>query len=259
MGCDDTDLAVPGDGEGPVREVAVAPFALAAHTVTNAEFAEFAAATGHITEAERFASSFVFASFLPGPLRRISQRVVSTPWWAAVRGAYWAAPEGPGSSVEDRATHPVTHISHSDALAYCAWSGTRLPTEAEWEYAARGGLVQQTHPWGELRDPGGEYRCKIWRGRFPTQHEEPRERRGTAAVGSYPPNGFGLHEMTGNVWEWSADWWSVGNGPASAAERVMRGGSYLCHDSYCTRYRVSARTKNTPDSSAGNIGFRVAR
>ncbi|OIV35359.1 hypothetical protein BIV57_21965 [Mangrovactinospora gilvigrisea] len=263
MGCDDTSLTMAGDGEGPVREVSVGPFAVAATTVSNRQFAAFADATGYRTEAERFGTSFVFASFLPGALRKVAPRVASTPWWASVEGAYWRAPEGPGSTLDGehpRWDHPVVHLSHNDALAYCAWSGTRLPTEAEFEYAARGGREQTVYPWGDERDPGGEQRCKIWRGRFPTSHEEPRERRGTAPVDAYDPNDFGLFNVCGNVWEWNADPWRLPGDPGSGGtERIMRGGSYLCHESYCTRYRLSARTKNTPDSSAGNIGFRVAR
>ncbi|MEV8611653.1 formylglycine-generating enzyme family protein [Amycolatopsis sp. NPDC051373] len=250
MGTDDAD-GFPDDREGPVREVTVAPFAIDAYAVTNARFAEFVEATGHRTEAEDFGWTYVFAKFVPGALRKISPRPEQTPWWCGVAGAYWQAPEGPHSSVEDRWDHPVVHVSWNDALAYCAWAGRRLPTEAEWEYAARGGLDQARFPWGDELTPGGEHRCNIWQGRFPVHNTEEDGHVGTAPVNAFWPNGFGLYNVSGNVWEWCADRFDPEN-------RSMRGGSYLCHESYCNRYRVAARTGNTPDSSSGNTGFRTA-
>ncbi|MEV6901088.1 formylglycine-generating enzyme family protein [Amycolatopsis sp. NPDC051372] len=250
MGTDDAD-GFPDDREGPVREVTVAPFAIDAYAVTNARFAEFVEATGHRTEAEDFGWTYVFAKFVPGALRKISPRPEQTPWWCGVAGAYWQAPEGPHSSVEDRWDHPVVHVSWNDALAYCAWAGRRLPTEAEWEYAARGGLDQARFPWGDELTPGGEHRCNIWQGRFPVHNTEEDGHVGTAPVDAFWPNGFGLYNVSGNVWEWCADRFDPEN-------RSMRGGSYLCHESYCNRYRVAARTGNTPDSSSGNTGFRTA-
>ncbi|MET7857746.1 formylglycine-generating enzyme family protein [Streptomyces sp. NPDC005318] len=251
MGTDDPG-GYPQDGEGPVRPVVVEPLTIGAHTVSNALFADFVEETGHRTDAEAFGWSYVFASFLPGELRRVSARPPQTPWWCGVRGAYWRCPEGPGSSVEDRWDHPVVHVSWRDAAAYCAWAGGRLPTESEWEYAARGGLEQRRYPWGDELAPGGEHRCNIWRGRFPTRNTAEDGYRSTAPVDAFLPNGFGLFNVVGNVWEWCADRWTPG-----AAERVMRGGSYLCHDSYCNRYRVAARTRNSPDSTSGNTGFRM--
>jgi formylglycine-generating enzyme required for sulfatase activity len=146
------------------------------------------------------------------------------------------------------------HVSWHDAAAFCAWAGTRLPTEAEWEYAARGGLEQARYPWGDELTPGGRHRCNIWQGRFPDVNTEDDGYLGTAPVTRYAPNGYGLHNMAGNVWEWTADRFSPGG---DQEPRAMRGGSYLCHASYCNRYRVAARTANTPDSSAGNVGFRI--
>lgn len=251
MGTDDPD-GFPADGEGPVRETEIAPFRIAPTAVTNAQFATFVKATGHVTEAEHFGFSFVFAGLLPDELAASSQPVAAVPWWRAVPGATWRLPEGPGSSFATRQNHPVVHVSWNDAQAYCAWSGTRLPTETEWEYAARGGLEQQRYPWGDELKPGGRHMCNIWQGEFPMHNTGEDGYLGTAPVTSYRPNGYGLYNVVGNVWEWCEDWFT----PDGA--RVMRGGSYLCHDSYCNRYRVAARSSNTPDSSTGNIGFRVA-
>ncbi|WP_460773575.1 formylglycine-generating enzyme family protein [Nocardia tengchongensis] len=266
MGGDDPD-AVAGDGEGPVRPVRVGAFAIAPYAVTNVEFAEFISTTGYLTDAERYGWSYVFAGFLPAGLRRGARRPEATPWWCVIPGAIWNAPEGPGSEIGGRSDHPVVHVSWHDAQAYCAWAGARLPSEAEWEYAARGGLERARYPWGDELAPGGEHRCNIWRGRFPAHNTAEDGYRGTAPVHAFAPNGFGLHNMAGNVWEWCADRWHTQHnpnlrvdprGPAEGAARVMRGGSYLCHDSYCNRYRVAARTHNTPESTSGNTGFRVA-
>ncbi len=248
MGSEDP-LAYPADGEGPVRDVEVPAFAIAATTVTVAEFAAFVQATGHRTVAERLGDSLVFAGLLTPELRARSTAVVAAPWWRQVRGACWHRPEGPESSVEDRADHPVTHISRLDAEAYASWVGARLPSEAEWEFAARGGLDQQPYPWGAVREPGGRPRMKTFQGVFP---DSPAEAVGTVPVTAYSPNAYGLHNMTGNVWEWAA-------GPFRPDDErgVLRGGSYMCHESYCRRYRTSARTATTPDTSLGHAGFRL--
>ena len=272
MGGDDADAFVE-DGEGPVRTVQLSPFLFDATAVTNRKFATFVKATGYVTDAEQFGWSYVFHMFV-GPEQRanlIDGQVPEAPWWLAVRGASWRNPEGPGSGIGTRPQHPVVHVSWRDATAYAAWAGKRLPTEAEWEMAARGGLDRARYPWGDELTPKGRWRCNIWQGRFPSHNAAEDGHIGTAAVQSYPPNGFGIYEASGNVWEWCRDYWSTTwhadersgtrldpTGPPDGDSRVTRGGSYLCHDSYCNRYRVAARTHNTPDSSTGNIGFRCA-
>ncbi|MFI2103054.1 formylglycine-generating enzyme family protein [Isoptericola sp. NPDC019693] len=251
MGSEDPDVN-PGDGEGPVRPVAVGAFRVAPTTVTNDEFARFVADTGYRTQAEEFGWSFVFHLFVREGAE-VRGTAAGTPWWIAVDGADWSHPEGPGSTAEDRGDHPVVHVSREDALAYCAWSGTRLPTEVEWEYAARGGLHRQRYAWGDELTPGGRHMCNIWQGTFPRVNTAEDGYVGTAPVGSFPANGYGLHDVAGNVWEWTSTAWD----PRARDVWVVRGGSYLCHDSYCNRYRVAARTRNTGDSSSGNTGFRV--
>jgi sulfatase modifying factor 1 len=250
MGNDGPD-ANPGDGEGPVRTVALGAFRIAPGTVTNAEFAAFVRATGHATTAERAGRSFVFYLQLPPAARARATRVVAeTPWWLPVDDASWQRPEGPGSRVDDRPDHPVVHVSRHDAEAYAAWAGARLPAEPEWERAARGGLEGRRFPWGDdLHDAAGAPRCHVFRGDFPNR-PAPGFAPAPLPALSGEPNGFGLHHACGNVWEWCA------GGDAAAAP--LRGGSFLCHDAYCNRYRVAARTTNTADSAASNIGFRVA-
>jgi formylglycine-generating enzyme required for sulfatase activity len=267
MGADDAE-GFPADGEGPVREVELSPFWIDVHAVSNDRFARFAQATDYRTEAERFGWSFVFGGLLPDefpPTRGVAQ----APWWRQVYGADWRHPEGPHSSISDRMDHPVTHVSHNDAIAFCRWSELRLPTEAEWEYAARGGLAENRFAWGDELCPGGEHRCNIWQGTFPTENTLEDGHLGTAPVDAFPPNGYGLHNVAGNVWEWCSDWfapnWHVTGphrdpvGPPSGYVKSTRGGSYLCHSSYCNRYRVAARNSNSSDSSTGNIGFRCVR
>ncbi|XP_043213461.1 formylglycine-generating enzyme-like [Amphibalanus amphitrite] len=256
------------DGEGPARRVTVSPFRLQQREVSNAEFARFVAATGYVTEAERFGSSFMPQHLLPqSVLASIGQSVAAAPWWLPVAGAQWRHPEGADSSVDGRQDHPVVHVSWTDAVSYCRWLGGRLPTEAEWERAARAGLTERLLPWGNKERPHGQHRMNTWQGTFPTEDTGEDGHVGTAPCATYPANGYGLYDMAGNVWEWTADWWAVHHdprpatdptGPASGTDRVKKGGSYMCHRDACYRYRCAARSQNTPDSSAGNLGFRCA-
>ncbi len=278
-----TDYAegFPDDGEGPVREVTLDPFWIDTTAVTNDQFAAFVEATGYVTEAERFGWSFVFHLHLPRKYAdklRSEAQVPGLRWWVAVPGARWDRPLGERSSLKGIEGHPVVQVSWNDATAYCRWAGKRLPTEAEWEYAARGGKTQTLYPWGDTLEPRGRHRCNIWQGRFPDENTAADGFVGTAPADAFGPNGYGLYNVSGNVWEWAGDWFSPAwHVPASDATRhnprgptpddaagplthkVQKGGSYLCHHSYCNRYRLGARTGNTPDSATTNNGFRCVR
>jgi sulfatase modifying factor 1 len=270
MGTNSTE-GFAADGEGPVREIAVDPFYIDATPVTNAQFAEFARASGYRTEAEQFGWSFVFQGHIPEERRAalVNDTVLAAPWWCKVAGAAWDHPQGPDSNVAALDEYPVTHVSWNDAAEFARWAGKRLPTEAEWELAARGGLEQNRFPWGDELTPDGRHVCNIWQGEFPNRDLAEDGYAGTSPVRAFPPNAFGLYSVSGNTWEWCVDWFHpayhlVGartnpTGPSIGQARVMKGGSYLCHASYCNRYRVAARTSNTPDSSTGNIGFRCVR
>lgn len=264
--------------ERPARRMSVAAFAIDTHPVTNAQFAQFVSATGYVTLAERpvaaaeyphadpallVPGSAVFAA-PPGPVPLSDPRR----WWRYVPSASWLAPEGPGSDLEGRDEHPVVHVAHEDAEAYAAWAGKALPTESEWEYAARGALDAATYAWGDDPNPGGQVMANTWAGRFPWENLRGGGFERTSPVGRFPPNGYGLYDMTGNVWEWTTDSYdsqATGRsccGPAAQGplRLVVKGGSHLCAPNYCLRYRPAARQGQTPDTSTSHIGFRcVAR
>jgi sulfatase modifying factor 1 len=274
--------------EKPVHQVTVDGFWIDKTEVTNEEFEKFAAATGYKTIAERKPDPKDY----PGvPLDKlVAGSIVFTPppgddvplenhfiWWSYGVGASWRQPQGEGSSIKGLEKHPVVHISWIDARAYCDWAGKRLPTEAEWEFAARGGLEKKEFGWGDELKPNGKWLANIWQGKFPNQNSTEDGFKLTAPVGSYPPNGYGLFDMAGNVWEWCADWYlpdyyeksSASNpqGPDTSydpnepgvAKRVQRGGSYLCTDLYCGAYRPSTRMKTSPDTGLAHSGFRCVR
>lgn len=241
--------------EGPVHQVTVESFWMDTHEVTVADFSRFVTATGYVTEAEQFGWSLVFS--------------IEHGAWQKVDGANWRHPDGPGS--QGAQTEPVTQVSWNDANAYARFVGKRLPTEAEWEYAARGGLVGKTYAWGEDLRPEGKPVANWWQGHFPTRDTGEDSFRGRAPVGSFAPNGYGLFDMAGNVWEWCADWFDPNTytirktvaenptGPAQGKERVIRGGSWMCSENFCSNYRVAARSHATPDSGLNNLGFRCVK
>ena len=262
LGTNEPALAV--DGEGPLKKRSVKPFRMDATTVTNARFAEFVAATDYITEAERFGDSFVFDKFLPDNLQD-GPRVAAAPWWRAVEGASWRAIYGPGSGMGEP-DHPVTHMTWNDALAFAKWAGGRLPTELEWEHAARGGLGDVPFPWGtQAPNDRDFFPCNIWQGNFPELNTRQDGFAGTAPARSFEPNGYGLYNMAGNVWEWTSQAFKVKSLKKSVAQahagkdgfKISKGGSFLCHISYCFRYRIAARSGSSPDSSTSHQGFRL--
>ena len=270
--------------EGPVREVAVAGFRIERSPVTVAQFAAFVEATGYVTVAERPLDPAQYPEAEPSllvPGSVVFQRTrgpvpLDDPrhWWAYVPGASWREPWGPGTANDERLDHPVTQVAHEDAEAFARWAGRALPSEAEWEYAARGGLDGRTYAWGDDPEPGGELMANTWQGEFPWKNDGARGWRGTSPVGLFPANGFGLLDMTGNVWEWTADDYSLPAaspspccgaareqvefiGPsAQIPRRVLKGGSHLCSPSYCLRYRPPARQPEAVDSATTHIGFR---
>lgn len=304
----------PQDGEGPVRQVKMSSFAIDKYEVSNDKFREFVEETDYVTEAEEYGDSFVAELWLSKAVSAtIDMQVAAVPWWLPVKNCSWEHPEGFDSDIHNRGNHPVLHVSWNDASAYCKWRGGRLPSEAQWEYAARGGKEQKNYPWGNAMQPmrrkpnttetdGGHpakeettaekdvWRMNIWQGKFPKKNTAKDGFNMTAPVDAFgPQNNYGLYNMVGNAWEWTSDWWTPAHylteenqeigfvdpeGPTveeldqlkemgylekdAEYEKTKKGGSFMCHKSYCYRYRVCARTKMTPESSAHNVGFRCA-
>jgi formylglycine-generating enzyme required for sulfatase activity len=264
--------------ERPVRRVTVDGFWIDTSAVTAAEFRRFVRETGYQTVAERPLDAAEYPDadpelLVPGSLvfRKASGPTPLTDvraWWEYVPGAYWKRPGGPGTSINGRDRHPVVQVAFEDATAYAVWAGKELPSEAEWEYAARGGLDGAAFAWGDEEFPGGRPAANTWQGRFPWENVKLDGHEGTSPVGSFPPNGFGLYDMTGNVWEWTTDFFALRSGDAPACcappvmpgervpRRVIKGGSYLCAPNYCLRYRPAARQGEAVDTSTGHIGFR---
>ncbi|XP_075970716.1 formylglycine-generating enzyme [Anticarsia gemmatalis] len=251
------DIAIEKDMEGPKRIIKLNSFYLDKYEVSNGDFESFVRSTGYKTEAESYGDSFVFTLFLNNTFKEQLKdfRVVQAVWWYKVLGADWRHPHGPDSDIKDLMDHPVIHVSWTDAKAFCKWRGARLPSEAEWEAACRGGHRDTKYPWGDKLFPGRKHMANIWQGTFPAHNSAKDGYIGTNPVDMFPHNDFGLYNMAGNVWEWTEDSWTKDN----PKEKVKKGGSYLCHLSYCYRYRCSARSHNTEDSSAGNLGFRCAK
>ncbi len=287
MGCDDPSFP---DAQ-PIHKVHISSFWLDKTDITNEQFAQFVNATGYVTIAEKKPKQEDFPDAPPENLVSGSLVFVAPKhkvnlnnhyqWWQYVAGANWRQPEGPNSDINNRMNHPVVHIAWQDALAYAQWAGKRLPTEAEFEYAARGGLKNKVYCWGNKLKPNDKWQANIWQGEFPTNNTKADGYVSTAPVGSFPANGFGLYDMAGNVWQWCSDWYSsdyyktlaqnkITNSPQGpdnsfdpkepkVAKRVQRGGSFLCSDQYCARFLVGARGKGEPDSSSCHVGFRCAK
>lgn len=269
IGTDDKN-GHPIDKENPEIEIYLNEFYIDETTVTNYEFSQFVDSTGYKTDSEMLGWSYVFYYFIDD-FQENSIQVQEIPWWYAVNGANWRHPEGPTSNIEKRMNHPVVHVSRNDALEYCKWAMKRLPTEAEWEVAAKGGTNNSLYPWGADIIPDGKYVCNIWQGDFPRTNTKLDGYESTAPAKFYPPNDYGLYQTIGNVWEWCLnpsrmDLTDFVKYPSSYFTNAFsskddefyatKGGSFLCHQSYCNRYRISARNGNSGSSATNNMGFR---
>jgi formylglycine-generating enzyme len=261
MGTDDADCS-PEDGVGPAIEISVEPFKLGVCSISNAEFAAFIDATDYKTDAEKQGNSLVFYDQLPPDF--LTRAVRDAPWWRQVDGASWSTPSGVHSNIKDRENHPVVHVSWNDARHFCDWAGGRLPSEAEWEFAARGGEADQDFSWGDDLASDGKYQSNVWRGQFPNRETLDEDLTSTVAINAFEPNQFGLWNMTGNVWEW-CDNSFVPHIPFEHMSdlpdqemKAIRGGSWLCHESYCARYKVWSRTGSPSGATTGHMGFRIA-
>ncbi|HRJ68712.1 MAG TPA: formylglycine-generating enzyme family protein [Beijerinckiaceae bacterium] len=250
--------------ERPPRPVTVDGFWIDRHHVTNAQFARFVAATGYVTFAERRdpRSGVANGSLVFSQPRDIRDLQDIGQWWRLVPGANWRHPEGPGSGIAERQHHPVVHVAYEDAAAYAAWAGRELPTEEQWEFAARGGREGALYTWGDERDTGEAPLANRWHGTFPLVNTGSRGFRGTSPVGCFPANGYGLYDMAGNVWQWTRSVWTDDHAApqdssGSTGERVIKGGSFLCAPNYCMRFRPAARQPGEPGSSTSHIGFRT--
>ncbi|MCS6759782.1 MAG: formylglycine-generating enzyme family protein, partial [Candidatus Devosia euplotis] len=258
---------LPLDGEGPESVVRLPDYGLEATIATNVRFAQFVAATDYVTEAELFGWSAVFFN-TPERLRSARLAGATLPWWHRVEGVCWNQPEGSGSATADRLDYPVVQVSWADAAAFATWVGGRLPSETEWEYAARGGSHRQRFPWGDAEPTDDTIFCNIWQGRFPQHNLETDDFLRAAPARSFAPSALGFYNMADNVWEWTRDPYRIRSNsrPAKArndqalahADKVLKGGSFLCHVSYCYRYRITALMALSPDSATNNTGFRIA-
>lgn len=260
------DPGIPDDGENPQKTTRIKPFRIGRTSVTNAQFKQFVDATGYVTEAERFGWSFVFWLQVPEHVGD-TQGVVGVEWWRRVDGANWRDINGPGTEAEAwKPDHPVVQVSWHDAQAFAQWAGGRLPTEIEWEHAARGGRGDIKFPWGNQEPNDTDFQpCNIWQGDFPNKNLELDGFGTTAPAQYYEPNGYGLYNMAGNVWEWTSESFKIKSLKKHVKERLAgmkgyklsKGGSFLCHKSYCYRYRIAARSGTSPDSATTHQGFRV--
>lgn len=268
------DVGHKFDNEKSSINVSVNDFEIDVTTVTNKSFAQFVSETNYVTDSEKFGWSSVFYNLLDEETKKENERIPNIPWWYAVKKANWKNPEGPGSSIENRMDHPVVHVSHNDAVAYCQWAGMRLPTEAEWEIAAKGGTNNDMYPWGDEKTPNGIYYSNVFQGDFPYNNIAADGYLGTAPVKEYFPNGYGLYQVIGNVWEWcsnharidlevfsektSQSFWKDIKGN-DEQEYAIKGGSFLCHPSFCNRDRISSRNGNTASSASSNMSFRCVK